>query len=232
VQKFVLMLAILFGFIVGIHAQSAGAPSPKPPASASDPSASAPAQPIAFDHKLHMQTAKMSCNECHEPRGEGSTVALPQAPKCMRCHASIATDKPDIKRLAEASKNEDPILWVRVYRVPSFVTFSHKTHAGNTCEECHGPVAERTAIAQEKDTNMGSCIACHQAKRAPTTCDTCHAIMSTNGRSPFDVGATVLARLYTQPSGKSGTIVSIRNSGTRLTPQLAAIVKFLNVPML
>jgi hypothetical protein len=120
----------------------------------------------------------------------------------MKCHGSVATENPDIKRLAEAAKNEDPILWVRVYRVPSFVTFSHKTHAGNNCEECHGPVAERTAIAQEKDTNMGSCIACHQAKGAPATCDTCHAIMSTNGRSPFDVAPTVLARLHIQPAGK------------------------------
>jgi cytochrome c7-like protein/class III cytochrome C family protein len=231
VQKFLLMLTILFGLVLAIHAQDAGTAS-KSPASASEPSATAPAQPISFNHKLHIQTAKMTCNDCHELRGDGSTLALPQAPKCMSCHASIATDKPDIKRLAEAAKNEDPILWVRVYRVPSFVTFSHKTHAGNTCAECHGPVAERTAIAQEKDTNMGSCIACHQAKGAPATCDTCHAIMSTNGRSPFEVDPTVLARLHIPPAGKPATMVPIRNHGTRVTPQPAVIVNFLNAPML
>ena len=219
-QKFLLMLAILFGFVLATHAQGA-----------------APAQPIAFNHKLHVQTAKMTCNDCHEQRSDGSTLALPQPPKCMSCHASIATDKPDIKRLAEAAKNEDPILWVRVYRVPSFVTFSHKTHGGNSCEECHGPVAERTAIAQEKDTNMGSCIACHQAKGAPATCDTCHAIMSTNGRSPFEVDPTVLARLHIQPGGRLPTgrlaaMVPARNNGTRATPQYAVVANFLNAPML
>jgi len=224
VQKFLLMLAILLGFTLAIHAQGATS-APKPAAVGTGP-----VQPIAFNHQQHMQTAKMSCKDCHEPRGNGTTLAMPQAPKCMTCHNSIATDKPDIKRLAEAAKNEDPIPWIRVYRVPSFVTFSHKTHttAGATCEECHGPVSERTVIAQEKDTNMGSCIGCHQAKGAPATCDTCHAIMSKNGRSPSDMDATMLARLRIQPA----TTVPGRDSGPRATPQFAAIVNLLNAPML
>jgi hypothetical protein len=217
-QKFLLMLAVLFGFTVAIHAQTAAAP----------------AQPIAFNHKLHVQTAKMSCNDCHEPRGNGTTRAMPQPPKCMRCHASIATDRPDIQRLAEAAKNEDPMVWVRVYRVPSFVTFSHKTHtsAGNTCEECHGPVAERTAVALEKDTSMGSCIGCHQAKGAPATCDTCHAIISKNGHSPFDVDATLLARLQIQLAGKPAMTEPVRHSHPRVAPQFAAVASFLHAPML
>jgi hypothetical protein len=186
------MFAVLCGLGVFVHGQDTGSSAPKqvPPAVGV-----APVQPIAFDHKLHVQTAKMTCNDCHAPRGDGSTVSMPQPPKCMTCHATIATDKPDIQRLAAAAKNEDPIEWVRVYRVPSFVTFSHKTHAGSTCAECHGPVAERTAISLEKDTHMGTCIACHAAKQAPTTCDTCHAIMSRKGKSPFDVDAGALARL-------------------------------------
>jgi hypothetical protein len=232
VQKFLLMLAILFGVVLSAHAQDAGA-APKPPASAPEPSASAPAQPIPFNHKLHIQTAKMTCNNCHEPRGDGSTVALPQAPKCMTCHISIATDKPEIKRLAEAAKNEDPILWARVYSVPSFVTFSHKTHAAkNTCEECHGPVAERTAISQEKDTNMGSCIGCHQAKGAPTTCDTCHALMSTQNHSPFEVDPTVLARLHIQPSAKPTVMALDRNNRKPVNSEIAVIANFLYAPLL
>ena len=219
-QRFLLILAVLFGSVAAGHAQGAGK--------------TAPAQPIAFNHKLHMQTGKMTCNECHEPRGNGSTLAMPQAPKCMTCHASVATDKPDIQRLAEAAKNEDPIPWVRVYRVPSFVTFSHKTHttAGSTCEDCHGPVAERTAISVEKETNMGTCIACHQAKGAPATCDTCHAIMSRNGHTPFDVDATVLARLQVQPAGKPAAAATVPRNSLAITPQLATIASFLHAPML
>lgn len=224
VSKSLLVLAILLGSSVGLHAQTAAA-------AAAKPAAAAPVQPIAFNHQLHMQTAKMTCNDCHAPRGDGSTLAMPQAASCMRCHNSVATDKPDIQRLAAAAKNEDPIPWVRVYRVPSFVTFSHKTHtsAGTTCEECHGPVAERTAIALEKDTNMGTCIGCHQAKGASATCDTCHAIMSKNGHTPFDVDATVLARLRT-PAGKPAA--APQPGRLSATPQLAALASFLHAPML
>jgi len=229
VHKFLLMIAILFGGVMCAAAQAPGAGS-KP--SASEPTAAAPAQPIPFNHKLHIQTAKMTCNDCHEPRGEGSTLALPQAPTCMKCHVSIAMDKPAIKRLAEAAKNEDPILWVRVYHVPSFVTFSHKTHAGNKCEECHGPVAERTAIAQEKDTTMGSCIACHQAKGAPTTCDTCHVLMSSRNQSPFEADPAALARLGVMPTRKQQPTVSAKNNALRLGSQVPLLATFLNAPLL
>ena len=219
------MLAVLSGLAVSSHAQDADAsatPAGKP---------AAPAQPIAFDHKLHAQTAKMTCNDCHAPRGDGTTVAMPQAPKCMTCHSSIAVDKPDIQRLAAAAKNEDPIAWVRVYRVPSFVTFSHKTHAGSTCEECHGPVAERTSIALEKDTHMGTCIACHAAKQAPTGCDTCHAIQSKNSHSPFEVDGALLARLQLA-TAKLPASVSGDRAGGRAMPVLGAALGFLHAPNL
>jgi hypothetical protein len=229
VHKFLLTIAVLFGCAMGAQAQAAGAGT-KPPAP--EPTATAPAQPIPFNHKLHIQTAKMTCNDCHEPRGEGATLALPQAATCMKCHISIATDKPEIKRLAEAAKNEDPILWVRVYHVPSFVTFSHKTHAGNKCEECHGPVAERTAIAQEKDTTMGSCIACHQAKGAPTTCDTCHVLMSSRNQSPFQAGPAVLARLGVLPTRKQSNTVPEKKNASRVRSQGALLATFLNAPLL
>jgi hypothetical protein len=223
------MLVVLLGFSMGARAQSPQAAKPGTTTPAAAPT-NAPAQPIAFNHQLHMQTAKMTCNDCHEPRGNGSTLAMPQPPKCMTCHAGIATDKPDIKRLAEAAKNEDPIAWVRVYRVPSFVTFSHKTHisAGAKCEECHGPVAERTAIALEKDTSMGTCIACHQSKGAPATCDTCHAIMSKNGHSPFDVDPFILARLQVNPARNSASS-SPRNTAASSS---TSVLGFINAPLL
>jgi Cytochrome c7 and related cytochrome c/Class III cytochrome C family len=232
-RELLLMFVILSGLTVAGHAQDAGSPAPPTAKPTVSTSAVAPAQPIAFNHKLHVQTAKMGCNDCHEPRGDGSTVAMPQPAKCMVCHSSVAADKPDIQRLAASAKDEDPISWVRVYRVPSFVTFSHKTHAaaGSKCEECHGPVAERTAIALEKDTSMGSCIACHQAKQAPTSCDTCHAIMSKNGHSPFEVDAAALARLQIA-AAKPATTVSIPRGSAGGTRQLEAAASFLHVPTL
>lgn len=191
------------GLAAGMHAQQepgAAPDTPKAPVSVPGPAAAtaaAPDQPIPFNHKLHVQTAKLGCNDCHAPVKTGVLLAMPQPEKCMACHVAVATDKPDVKRLAAAAVAKENIAWARVYRVPSFVTFSHKTHtdAGNKCEDCHGDVSNAVAIAPVKDMSMGGCIACHQAKSAPATCDTCHELQSRNGNSPFGADALVLARL-------------------------------------
>jgi hypothetical protein len=92
-------------------------------------------------------------------------------------------------------------------------------------------VAERTAIALEKDTHMGTCIACHSAKQAPTGCDTCHAIQSKNGRSSFDAGAAVLARLQAVPA-RPGTRASGARGSRVAERELEAAVSFLHIPTL
>lgn len=208
-----LTFAIALGCGLGLHAQQEpGAAPDTPQVKTSTPgpaaaTAAAPDQPIPFNHKLHVQTAKLGCNDCHEPTKTGATLAMPQPTKCMMCHVAIATDKPDVQRLAAAAKANENIAWARVYRVPSFVTFSHKTHtsAGNKCEDCHGDVSNAVAIAPVKDMSMGGCIACHQAKSAPATCDTCHEIQSKNGSSPFGADAVVLARLHiAAPAAEGG----------------------------
>jgi hypothetical protein len=209
--RFFLRLAIMFCMAVVSRAQDAPAAAATPSTTAAPGThastgaptitnpAPAPSQPVAFSHKKHIAEAKMACNDCHEPSRNGSTLALPQSAKCMLCHAAIATDKPDIKRVADAAKNNDVLQWVRVYRVPSFVTFNHKTHisAGAQCEDCHGLVAERDAIALEKDISMGGCISCHTQKAAPTSCDTCHQLNSVHLPIPRVTSDAALAALVT-----------------------------------
>ncbi len=210
-RRFLLIAVFLCGVLVA-HAQDV--PAAATPSTAAAPGTvqgsgaptvvtppPAPVQPVAFSHKKHIGESKLGCKDCHEPSRNGATVAMPQPAKCMLCHAAIATDKPDIKRIAEAAKNNEPIPWVRVYRVPSFVTFSHKTHtaAGAQCEDCHGPVAEREAITREKDLSMGGCIACHTQKSAPTGCDTCHQLNSVHlQRVPADASEIALVERLTQ----------------------------------
>ncbi|MEO6803623.1 MAG: cytochrome c3 family protein, partial [Granulicella sp.] len=99
---------------------------------------------------------------------------------------------------------------VRVYRVPSFVNFSHKTHtsAGAQCEDCHGPVAQRDAIALEKDISMGGCISCHTQKAAPIGCDTCHQLDSVHLQTPAPRSDAALAAFLTHgnPVSRSTSI--------------------------
>ncbi len=248
-KKLLLVIALIAGFGLGAHAQddAMGAPpadapqaaSPADVAKASAPNVTgnaAPAQPIPFNHQLHVGTAKLQCNDCHEPNRGGATLAIPQPSKCMLCHAAIATDKPAIKELTEKAKNNELVSWVRIYRVPSFVTFSHKTHtsAGATCVGCHGPVAERTVMAEEKNLHMAGCISCHQQASAPATCDTCHAIMSKNGTSPFDADAAVVARLHipTQSTHPADTVTHRSFVSMVMSAQASAVSTYVHAPSL
>jgi hypothetical protein len=135
-----------------------------------------PEQPIPFDHKLHVALGT-KCLDCHQVKNPGFLAGYPAAATCMACHAAVKTDSPHIQKLAEAEKTNTPIEWVKVYKVPDYVWFSHQSHAVDAkvaCETCHGPVAEREKIFKEKPTSMVSCMDCHAQHEAPNDCDLCH----------------------------------------------------------
>jgi len=138
--------------------------------------ADAPEQPLPFSHKAHAGDMKLPCKMCHVNPDPGETEGIPQAATCMQCHSAIKTDSPAIQKLAAYAKNNRPIPWVRVCEIPEFVTFSHRQHvtAGNTCEDCHGKVAETERLALATNLNMGGCRNCHQARNASTECNFCH----------------------------------------------------------
>jgi hypothetical protein len=159
----VLVLGVCLAAWIGL----AQAPEAAPPA---------PVQPVPYSHKHHVGTMKLKCNFCHENKEPGETMGLPVASKCMGCHKSIKSDSPHIQKLAGFAAANRPVPWVRVYQIPSYVFFSHKAHldAGNTCTECHGPVAEREVLRKEMPINMGACMDCHQKKKASNDCSFCH----------------------------------------------------------
>jgi hypothetical protein len=135
----------------------------------------APEQPIPYSHKLHAGSLKLQCTGCHVNADPGDAMGFPPVATCMACHSAIAADKPSIQKLA-AAKSGQEIDWVRVYRTPPFVWFSHRSHlkAGNTCENCHGPVAEREKITREGDISMNGCMTCHRSRKVSTDCSFCH----------------------------------------------------------
>jgi hypothetical protein len=97
------------------------------------------------------------------------TIAAPSV--CMQCHSAIKTDSPAIQKLAQYAAENKPVPWVRIYEIPAYVDFSHRAHlaAKNTCEDCHGKVAERDALYREVNLNMGTCMDCHAGKRPART---------------------------------------------------------------
>jgi hypothetical protein len=135
-----------------------------------------PEQPSPYSHKIHAGTLHLPCKGCHANADPGDAMGFPPVATCMACHSSIAANKPDIQKLAAAAKSGQEIAWVRVYRTPPFVWFSHRPHllAGAKCENCHGPVAEREKMIREGDISMNGCMACHRSKEVSTDCSFCH----------------------------------------------------------
>jgi hypothetical protein len=135
-----------------------------------------PEQPVPFSHKLHVAQG-LDCAACHTMPEPGEQATFPATATCMSCHATIKTDSPHIRRLASYPEQEKPLPWVRVYRLPDYVWFSHKEHlAVNsvTCENCHGKVQDLEVMKKVKDLSMASCMDCHKETAASNACSFCH----------------------------------------------------------
>jgi hypothetical protein len=135
-----------------------------------------PEQPIPYSHKQHI-TMGLKCAECHPMPDPGEMMGIPAAGKCMTCHRTVKKDSPAIQKLAGFVERNQPVPWVRVYRIPGYVFFSHKNHletGAATCETCHGKVPERERLYRETDISMGGCMNCHRANRASLDCAFCH----------------------------------------------------------
>ena len=158
-------------------------------------------QPISFPHNVHVQTYKIECQYCHADARRSSSAGLPSVERCLGCHKITAADKPEIKKLAEYGARREPIPWVRVFKLPEFTHFPHKSHvrAGVACQTCHGPIETMTTAQAQTGPSvvndllnvagfrpapppltMGWCIDCHRAQNAtrathaPLDCVECH----------------------------------------------------------
>lgn len=132
-------------------------------------------QPVPYSHKTHLGLG-LKCNDCHKNPDPGEMMGFPPVSFCMTCHVSVKADSPHIQKLAAAAKENKQLPWVRVYQIPTYVYWSHRTHtqAGATCESCHGPVPQRDIITKEVVHNMGTCMDCHRKNKASSDCSFCH----------------------------------------------------------
>ncbi len=142
----------------------------------------APAQPIRFSHKVHAGDNLIGCTSCHAYAEHAPVAGIPSMQRCQGCHKFVKQD-PDnpqmtkeIQPLLAKLEEGTPIEWVRVYRVPDHVHFTHERHVakGLRCQECHGEVQKMEIVRQVAPLTMGWCLECHRARKAPTDCWTCH----------------------------------------------------------
>jgi c(7)-type cytochrome triheme protein len=97
----------------------------------------------------------------------------------MGCHNVIAADSPEVQKLAGYWQRQEPIPWVRIYRLPRFTFFTHQVHLNSAlnCEDCHGDVGNMETTHATVVMEMGWCLGCHNKQpNAPQLrdCVVCH----------------------------------------------------------
>lgn len=137
-----------------------------------------PVQPIAYTHQVHLVKVGMQCTFCHVGVDTGPDARIPGVQICMTCHQAVATDKPEIKKVAAYLARGEEIPWQRVYGFSPYahVKFNHAPHirASVDCKVCHGDMTQVTVARRSVDMTMGFCIDCHKARGASVDCTTCH----------------------------------------------------------
>ncbi|MES2574562.1 MAG: c-type cytochrome [Bacteroidota bacterium] len=149
----------------------------------------APIQPIHYSHRIHAGSNGIDCNYCHSAARVGKTAGIPSLNVCMNCHKSIS-EVSDTTATAEYSKDfydkeiaklykavgwdkenqkytgkTQPVKWVRIHNLQSFVYFNHSQHvnvAGVECQTCHGPVETFEIQKQFAPLTMKWCVDCHR----------------------------------------------------------------------
>ena len=134
-------------------------------------------QPIAYSHRQHIALG-LRCLDCHSTADTSAAATIPSVRKCMLCHAKLATDKPEIQKLAAYAGKGREVLWRRVYGFPAeaLVKFQHAPHfrAGIDCSRCHGDVTQATTAEPLVKHTMGTCLTCHRQNHASEDCAACH----------------------------------------------------------
>lgn len=136
-------------------------------------------QPIAFNHRIHVEDVGLPCTGCHEFAEERAAASVPNKTLCLNCHAEAISQNPEEDKIRQYAQRNEEIPWVRVHQTRPDVFFSHRRHVALgkiACTTCHGEMGKRERPPQKPPIRlaMEDCIACHQQRRVSTDCLTCH----------------------------------------------------------
>ena len=143
------------------------------------------AQPIAFNHKVHMEEVGMSCQDCHGYREDGTFKGFPSTESCAECHAEATGENPEIdKFVTEYAQEGKEVEWLPYQYQPDNVFFSHVAHQGFECTTCHPdlgnsetpPPHYRNVLTgySSETMKMWRCERCHAELGAANSCYVCH----------------------------------------------------------
>ena len=124
----------------------------------------APVQPVPYSHALHVGQLGLDCRYCHSDVDKSGFANLPTAQTCMNCHNQVKKDSPLLAVVRNSYETGQPVPWVQIHSLPSYVYFNHAIHVnrGVSCVECHGQINEMEVVAHAKSLSMGFCLDCHR----------------------------------------------------------------------
>lgn len=133
-------------------------------------------QPVSFSHARHAGELKIECLYCHRSAAVSATANVPSMQLCMSCHSNFGNETPETLKLLAYWKDQEPVPWIRLHRLPDFVYFTHEMHlrTGLQCVNCHGRVWEMPLTPRAASYEMGWCLSCHQQRGASLDCWACH----------------------------------------------------------
>lgn len=122
------------------------------------------AQPIPFQHDLHVGNLGLDCRYCHSAVERSASAGMPSAQTCLTCHSEVWAELGTLEPLRTSIALNVPIPWQSVHRLPDFTVFHHGIHVqtGVACETCHGRVDRMAQTVKAETLSMAWCLDCHR----------------------------------------------------------------------
>ena len=122
------------------------------------------AQPVAFDHRIHVVGQHIDCLYCHYSAERSASAGIPPTSECVPCHSTAWMSSDVFKPVRESVASGHALQWRRVDALPGFVYFNHAIHVnkGVGCESCHGRVDRMGQVYQSAPLTMQWCVNCHR----------------------------------------------------------------------
>lgn len=136
-------------------------------------------QPVDFSHRIHAGEHQIPCQYCHEYARRSANAGVPPMQRCIGCHGRVGEAEEALPaRYPWMGRTQLPfqVAWERVYALPDFVRFTHRSHvaAGIECQHCHGAVETMDRVVPVRQIDMGFCISCHDERAVSKDCSVCH----------------------------------------------------------
>ncbi len=144
------------------------------------------AQPLEFNHALHLEKSDVQCATCHFLRPDGSFSGRPTLETCAECHAApLGRSQAEARLIEEYIKPNKEIPWKTYAKQPEHVFFSHAAHDLTRCNTCHQFTTARLCASCHADMTQSTALPDYRENRwtgysrglqRMAECERCHAL--------------------------------------------------------